>query len=305
MIHLLDAHHLGRPGIIGIALLDLGPGNGLAMIDCGPDVVFDNLVAALRALGRRPEEVRHLVLSHIHFDHAGGAWRWAQEFGTEVHVHPRGQAHLLDPSKLLASATRIYGEKMDYLWGKMEAMPPDRLHLAEDKTQLALSDRVTLEVLATPGHAQHHNAYFWAAERTVFAGDVAGVKLDDGPVLPPCPPPDIDLESWHTSLDRLRTLQPETVFVTHYGRLDDPAARFDELERRLRAWADWMKDELRAGKDETVILPEFNQWVLDGLRAEGLNDDELAAYEQANPAFMSVAGLVRYWRKFHPEALAS
>jgi glyoxylase-like metal-dependent hydrolase (beta-lactamase superfamily II) len=304
MIQLLDAHHLGRPGIIGIALLDLGPGNGLALIDCGPDVVFDNLVAALRALGRRPEEVRHLVLSHIHFDHAGGAWRWAREFGTEVHVHPRGQAHLLDPSKLLASATRIYGEKMDYLWGKMEPLPPARLHLAEDNTRLALSDHVTLEVLATPGHAQHHNAYFWAAGSTVFAGDVAGVKLDNGPVLPPCPPPDIDLESWHTSLNRLRQLRPENVYVTHYGLLDHPLARFDELERRLRAWADWMKDELRAGKQETVILPEFNHWVLDGLRAEGLNAAELTAYEQANPAFMSVAGLARYWRKFHPEALA-
>ncbi len=194
---------------------------------------------------------------------------------------------------------------MAYLWGKMEPMPPERLHLAEDNAQLALGPNVTLRVLATPGHAQHHNAYFWESERTIFAGDVAGVLLPGGPVVPPCPPPDIDLESWHRSLERLRALLPATVYVTHYGPLDDPRARFDELERRLRAWADWMKDELRAGKDEAVILPEFNRFVLDGLRAEGLGEDELAAYEQANPAFMSVAGLARYWRKFHPEALAA
>ncbi len=304
MIQLLDALHLGQPGIIGIALLDLGPGNGLAMIDCGPDVVFDNLVAALASLGRRPEEVRHLVLSHIHFDHAGGAWRWARQFGTDVHVHPRGQAHLLDPSKLVSSATRIYGDRMDYLWGKMEAIPPERLHLAEDNTPLVLSDRVTLQVLATPGHAQHHNAYFWEKEKTVFAGDVAGVILASGPVLPPCPPPDIDLESWRASLERLRALRPETVYVTHYGQLDRPLARFDELEARFTAWAAWMRDRLRDGKDEATLLPEFNAFVVASLRAEGLGDDDIAAYEQANPAFMSVAGLARYWRKFHPEALA-
>ena len=306
MPHLLDARHLGRPGIISIAALDLGPKDGLALIDCGPAVVFDNLVAALREqLGRGPEEVRHVVLSHIHFDHAGAAGRWAREFGATVHVHPRGAAHLLDPSKLLASATQIYGDRISWLWGPMEPVPAERLHVAEDNTVLQLGERVALRVLATPGHAQHHNAYFWEKERTVFAGDVAGVLIADGPVVPPCPPPDIHVEAWRDSLERLRALEPERVFVTHFGELKNAARKFDELETRLLNWADWMRTHLAAGEDDATLLPAFNAFVLDELRASGLSNDELAAYEQANPAFMSVAGLARYWRKFHPEALAA
>ncbi|MBV9127751.1 MAG: MBL fold metallo-hydrolase [Verrucomicrobia bacterium] len=305
MLHLLDARHLGRPGIISIAALDLGADAGLALIDCGPDVVFDHLATALREqLGRGPEDVRHLVLSHIHFDHAGGAWRWAREFGTDVHVHPRGAAHLLDPSKLLASATQIYGDRMSRLWGAIEPLPAERLHLAEDNATLRLSDEVALRVLATPGHAQHHNAYFWENESTVFAGDVAGCTIAGGPVVPPCPPPDIHLEAWHASLERLRALAPRHVYITHFGELHEPLRKFDELETRLHQWAGWMRDRLRAGEPEAALLPEFNAFVLEGLRAQGLSESELAAYEQANPAFMSVAGLARYWRKFHPEALA-
>lgn len=302
-IHTVDTLHLDRPQIIASHLIDLGPEHGLAMVDCGPEVCFDQLVAGIRALGRRPEEVKHLLLSHIHFDHAGAAWRWAGEFGTTVYVHPRGEAHLLEPAALVTSATRIYGEHMGRLWGRMEPIPRDRLRVVQDGEHVELGGGISVQALATPGHAQHHHAWWLESERAVFAGDVAGVIIADGPVVPPCPPPDIHVEAWQESLARLRALKPGRVYVAHFGRMDDPVRRLSELESRLLAWSNWMKERLREGKDGEALVPEFVAFVSDGLREEGLSEGTVKDYEQANPAFMSVAGLSRYWRKFHPAVL--
>lgn len=302
MIHLVDTRHLGRPRIIAAALLDLGPDAGLAMVDCGPEGVFDHLVEGIRALGRRPEEVRHLLLTHIHLDHAGGAWRWAREFGTTVYVHPLGAPHLLHPARLVASATRIYGDRMGSLWGRIEPVPADRLRTVEDDEVLTLG-AVRVTALTTPGHAPHHHAWWLAAEGALFAGDVAGVVIGDGPVVPPCPPPDIDVETWRASLAKLRGLGAKAVYVTHFGRLDDPARRFDELEERLVAWSGWMLEHLREGREEAGLVGDFEAFVADELRGKGLGEEAIRDYEQADPAFMSVAGLGRYWRKFHPELL--
>lgn len=303
MIHVVDTFHLGRPRIIASHLLDLGPEHGLAMVDCGPESVFDNLVAGVRGLGRRPEEVRHLLLSHIHFDHAGAAWRWAREFGTTVYVHPRGEAHLLDPAALMSSATRIYGGHMGRLWGAMEPIPREKLRVVQDGEHLELGGGIVVRAVATPGHAQHHHAWWLESERAVFAGDVAGVMIPGGPVVPPCPPPDIHVEAWQESLARLRALRPEAVYVAHFGRMAEPEARFAELEERLLAWSNWMKERLREGREGEALVGEFVGFVADGLRAEGLDEEMVKDYEQANPAFMSVAGLSRYWRKFHPAVL--
>ena len=304
MIHLVDTRHLGRPRIIASYLLDLGPGHGLAMVDCGPESVFGNLCDGIRALGRRPEEVKHLLLTHIHFDHAGGAWRWAREFGTTVHVHPRGAPHLLDPAKLVASATRIYGDRMGRLWGNVGPIPAERLRTVEDDEVVTLGGGNTrITALATPGHAPHHHAWWLGSEGALFAGDVAGVIIGNGPVVPPCPPPDIDVETWRTSLERLRGLGAANVYVTHFGRLDDPPRRFTELEERLEAWAGWMLEHLREGREEAGLVQTFEAFVADELRAKGLSEEEIEDYEQADPAFMSVAGLGRYWRKHHPELL--
>ncbi len=303
MIHPVDTLHLGRPRIIASYLVDLGPAHGLAMVDCGPESVFEHLVGGIRALGRRPEEVKHLLLTHIHLDHAGGAWRWARDFGTTVHVHPRGAPHLLDPAKLLASATRIYGERMGRLWGDLKPVPAVRLQTVADDEVLTLGAGVKITALATPGHAPHHHAWWLAETGSLFAGDVAGVVIGDGPVVPPCPPPDIDVETWRTSLERLRGLGAAEVYVTHFGKLDDPGRRFAELEERLVSWAGWMLEHLREGREEAGLVREFEAFVAGELRAKGLREEEIEDYEQADPAFMSVAGLGRYWRKHHPELI--
>ncbi len=302
MVHLIDALHLGKPNVICVALVECGP-NELLMVDSGPESVFDSVVEGVRKLGFRPADIRHLLASHIHLDHTGGAWRLAKEFGTKIYAHPRGARHLIDSSKLVGSATRIYGEKMEALWGAAGNIPEDHLIEVEDGAELRFGSK-KFRVLYTPGHAQHHNAYWLESERTVFAGDVAGVIIRGGPVIPPFPPPDIHLESWKDSLDKIRALKPTSLHVTHFGKVDFPLRTLDALERRLFSWANWMKQRLLEGRSETEIIPEFEKFTVQELLAEGTPSEDLATYEQADPAAMSVAGLARYWRKYHPEQVS-
>lgn len=299
MIRLVDGLHLGRPKVIGTAVVGDGP---LALVDCGPESVFAATVAGLRAQGLRPEDVAHVFVTHIHFDHAGAAWRWAEEYGATVCVHPKGAPHLADPARLLASATKIFGDRMGELWGDMRAVRADRLRVVADGERVEAGGTV-FTALDTPGHAQHHHAWWLERERTLFAGDVMGVCIDGGPCLPPCPPPDLHVETWLESLRRLMRLMPARVLVTHYGELDDPVRRLNELAGRLLDWAEWMAEELKVGMPEEKIVPLFEQRVRAELKAAGLDDDALATYEQADPAAMSVAGLARYWRKFRPEQI--
>jgi glyoxylase-like metal-dependent hydrolase (beta-lactamase superfamily II) len=301
MVHLIDTLHLGSPDVICVALLESGP-NELIIVDSGPESAFESLVEGIRKLGFQPEHVRHLLASHIHLDHTGGAWRWAEKFGTRVYVHPKGAPHLVNPSRLIESATRIYGDQMNYLWGKVGPIPEDRVIAVDDGADLRLGS-CRIQVLHTPGHASHHNAYWLESERTVFAGDVAGVLIRGGPPIPPSPPPDIHLESWKESLAKIRALKPASLHVTHFGRVDNPARSLDALEKRLFRWADWMKQRLLEGKSEPAIIPEFQKFTEGELLTDGAQQADLSTYEQADPAFMSVAGLTRYWRKHHPEQL--
>lgn len=264
----------------------------LTLIDCGPETVFDSVVTAIQNLGFRPEQVRHLLLTHVHLDHAGGAWKWADEFGTTIYCHPKGLPHLVDPAALMASATRIYGARMETLWGKVDAIPEALLIPVDDNAELRLGNR-TFHVLYTPGHAEHHNAYWLPSENTIFAGDVAGVALDGGPVIPPLPPPDIHLGRWKASLEKLRQLNPEHIYITHFGLLKRPLISLDELQERLDSWAEWIRPRL----EDPDLVNEFETLVRNDLQRAGLQIAAIRAYEQANPLFMSVAGLTRYWRK--------
>jgi glyoxylase-like metal-dependent hydrolase (beta-lactamase superfamily II) len=299
MVHLIDALHLGIPNVICIALVECGP-NELLLVDSGPESAFEAVVKGVRQLGFQPAHVRHLLASHIHLDHTGGAWRWAKEYGTKIYANPRGAPHLVDPSKLVSSAARIYGDKMNRLWGAAGPIPEDHVIGVEDNAELRFGSR-RFRVLYTPGHAQHHNAYWLESERTVFAGDVAGVLIREGPVIPPFPPPDIHLESWKDSLEKIRALSPASLHITHFGKVEDPLRTLDALEKRLFSWADWMKQRLLEGKSEMEIIPEFEKFTEQQLLADGTPNEDLVTYEQADPASMSVAGLTRYWRKYHPE----
>ena len=211
---------------------------------------------------------------------------------------------MIDPEKLVASATRIYGERMGYLWGEIQGLPEASVSVTTDNQEIQVSG-LKLNVLETPGHAQHHNAYWFEPDKTLFAGDVAGVVIGKGPIFPPCPPPDVNIEKWKESLNRIRALNPTQLLLTHYGLQSRPEAHLAELEARLVDWAVWMKERMLEGKSEEEILPEFRRFTEDQLLAAGAAPSDLLAYEQADPAAMSITGLCRYWRKHHPNLLLS
>jgi glyoxylase-like metal-dependent hydrolase (beta-lactamase superfamily II) len=298
MIHILDTQHLGRRGIIAATALESD--EGLILFDTGPESTFETIAAQLPERGFSLQDVRHVFLSHIHFDHAGAAWRLAQ-LGATIYVHPRGAPHLIEPAKLVASATRLYGDQMGRLWGKIDAVPAERVRILEDE-DVARVGQFEIRALATPGHASHHHIYHW--NDTVFGGDVAGVRMGSGPPIPPFVPPELDIEAWLESIDKLRALNPAKLYLPHFGLVEGAiSAHLKALEERVRRWSIWFRDRLRAGDDEQKLPAPFADYVADELRGAGANEEELIDYEQADPSFMAVSAATRYWRKHHPEEL--
>ncbi|MBV9489485.1 MAG: MBL fold metallo-hydrolase [Verrucomicrobia bacterium] len=301
-LHIIDSEHLGRARVIGVAVLVAEDGS-ITLIDPGPAVVFDAVQRGLSKLGLNPARVTQVLATHIHLDHSGSAWCWAEAAGARVFAHRRGVMHLIDPETLVASATRIYEDEMERLWGAVRPIDARQVIALNDGDEVTCGN-AKLQAVDTPGHAQHHLAYWAPEDKLLFAGDAAGVVIDHGPVIPPCPPPDINVEQWKASLARLRAFFPARTFVTHFGEVDNPAARFQELEERLERRALWIRDQLRNGIDRDRLVQRFKRLTTDELRAAGIDEGTLLAYEQADPPAMSVTGLVRYWRKFHPESLA-
>ena len=292
MIHILDTRHLGRRGIIAATALETEA--GLALFDTGPESTFETVAAQLLEKGFSLQEVRHVFLSHIHFDHAGAAWRFAQR-GATIYVHPRGAPHLIEPTKLVASATRLYGDDMERLWGKIDAAPAERVRVLEDNDVVRVG-QFDIRAIATPGHASHHHIYHW--EETVFGGDVAGVRLGGGPPIPPLVPPELDIEAWLESIAKIRALNPAKLYLPHFGLVEGPIpAHLDGLEERIRAWSTWFRDRLRAGDDEPKLRAAFASYVAQELRNARATEAELIDYEQADPSFMAVSAAIRYWRK--------
>ena len=296
MVHVLDTRHLGRPGIIAATVLETN--DGLILFDTGPESTFETVVAQLPERGFSVRDVRHVFLSHIHFDHAGAAWRFA-ELGGTIYVHPRGAPHLIDPAKLVASATRLYGDQMEKLWGKIGAVPAKLVRVLQDNDIVSIAP-FEIRAIATPGHASHHHVYQWGDN--IFGGDVAGVRLGAGPPIPPFVPPELEIEAWLESIAKIRALNPARLYLPHFGLVDVPiSAHLDALAERVRGWSIWFRDRLRAGDDEQKLPPAFAEFVADELRSGGANEKEAVDYEQADPSFMAVSAAIRYWRKHHPE----
>ena len=297
MVRVLDLQFQGAKRVIASFLLETK--EGPILIETGPESAYPRLVAALEAEGFAPEEVRHVFVTHIHLDHAGAAWRLA-ELGARVYVHPKGAPHLVDPSKLLASAERIYGDQLKPLWGELRGIPQDRLRALQDGEVVEVGG-VRVQALETLGHASHHHAYL--VEEAVFAGDIAGVRIAPGPVLPPTPPPDIHLESWYASLDRLLALRPEALYLTHFGAYSDVESHLLALREVLEAWAVWVLHRLKEGLSQEEMTRRFEAYWREGLAKAGVDAAGMRLYELADPPFMNLQGLVRYWQKHHPEAL--
>jgi glyoxylase-like metal-dependent hydrolase (beta-lactamase superfamily II) len=297
VVRVLDLGFQGVERVIASFLLDtpVGP----VLIETGPESTYARLEEGLRAHGVEPGAVRHVFVTHIHLDHAGAAWRLA-ELGATVYVHPKGAPHLVDPSRLLASAERIYGELLKPLWGELKGIPPERVRVLGDGEVVDLGG-VRVQALETLGHASHHHAYL--VDGVVFAGDIAGVRIAPGPVLPPTPPPDIHLESWYASLDRLLSLRPEALYLTHFGVYRDVEAHLLALRQALEDWAGWTLSRLREGLSQEEMTRRVEAYWREGLKRAGVDEAGMRLYELADPPYMNLQGLVRYWQKHHPEAL--
>jgi glyoxylase-like metal-dependent hydrolase (beta-lactamase superfamily II) len=271
----IDLYHLGAERVIGCYLLQTD--DGPALFDCGPTSAIANLKAGLSHHGLELTDVRHLLLSHIHLDHAGAAGALVREHPSlQVHVSEVGAPHLVDPSRLERSARRLYRDAFDDLWGELVPVPKANVHAVGDTT-------LGLETFATTGHANHHVSYL-APEGTLLAGDAAGVRIQpDDYVAPPTPPPEFDIEAWERTIDEIERRRPSRLALIHYGTVDDALPHLDQLRRRLNAWA---ADELPEG--EWIAQREAE------LAAESRNP---TAYEQAMPLWQSYAGLRRYWEK--------
>jgi glyoxylase-like metal-dependent hydrolase (beta-lactamase superfamily II) len=290
-IHVLDLHFLQLEHAVAAFLLE-GP-EGWVLVESGPHSTYAALQGQLSALGLRPGDIRAVLLSHIHFDHAGAAWALA-EAGADIYVHPKGAPHLAAPEKLYQSARMIY-DQMDILWGAMHPIAPERLHTPDDNAIVRVCG-LECRALHTPGHAVHHIA--WQVGDAVFTGDVAGVRIQDCDlVVPPCPPPDINVEDWQQSIERLRHCEAQTLYLTHYGQVTQKLPHLDQLAQRLSDWAIWMQPHAASGATPESVVPLFQAYVKQQLIAAGIDEAGQQQYEAANPAFMSVAGLMRYWKK--------
>ena len=267
----IDVLHLGVPRVICCHVLDD------VIVDPGPESTLDTLVSELGDWA--PAKI---LLTHIHLDHAGAAGALAQRWPeAEVWVHERGARHMLDPSRLVASAGRIYGEDMDRLWGGMQPVPEERLRVLSGGEVIG-----PWRVEYTPGHASHHVSFLHEPTGTAMVGDVAGCRIADGPILPPTPPPDVDREAWHASLRLLEEWAPERIAITHFGTWENVAEHLATMHEEIDRWAD-----LSRRTDDAAYAAAIEE----EMRSRTSDPADAEAFINAMPPKMLWAGWARYW----------
>lgn len=288
-IHTLDLKLRGSSNALAAHVIKTDQGS--ILVDCGPESTLHNLYSELERVQAR--DLKYLLLTHIHLDHAGAAGRLSRELDLTVFVHARGAKHLQDPTRLLASAKQIFGDRMTEIWGNIE--PVKNLEILNGGERLELCN---LELLAlyTPGHAVHHLAF--QLEDVIFAGDVAGVRIGNQAPVPPTPPPDINLEHWRTSIEMLKSRAAKTLYLAHFGRFDDVPEHLERLSENLERIAQISLLGLQAGETALEIAARLRN-----ATSLWASDEFASGYVPASISASDVAGLERYWQKFHPELL--
>ena len=274
MFELLDLHFLGEEQLFCTYLLDLE--DGLALVDPGPRTTLSTLESGLAELGVSVAELRHLLITHIHFDHAGACGALvAANPRLRVHVSERGAPHLVRPERLERSARRLYGDMFDVLWGSVQPVPIENIRVAGDLV-------AGLDCFATPGHAVHH-VCFMSKEGMLFAGDTVGVRWPPSQyILPATPPPDVDLESWHASLDEIERRAPAALALPHFGLVTEPEEHLRVFRQRLMLWA----EIVRRGVSVREFVDEVSLDI----------DGETAKFSELTDLLRhSYLGLKRYW----------
>lgn len=290
-----DLNFIGLPGIIATGLLH-GP-SGVALVDPGPTTSLPTLRAALAARGFKTSDIRWILITHIHLDHAASVGTLLKECpDARVIVHERGAPHMIDPSKLLASASRLYGDDMERFWGEILPVPATNVDVIGERAQMSVAGH-DVEIAWTPGHAWHHISFYLPASKIAFVGDTAGICRPSGRVvIPPTPPPDIDLEAWRASTETILGWNAETLFLTHFGPQPAPRVHFQNLWQRIDDWSNRVRASLGVEGTDEDRAAAFAQSVTDDL-ARTTTRDEADSYARAGRFDFSWTGLARYWRK--------
>lgn len=288
----LDLNFQGQPHAIAAYLIRHS--DGAVLIESGPGSTLAALEAGLANEGLSPRHITHVLLTHIHLDHAGAAG-WLAGQGAKIYVHPVGAPHMLNPEKLIASATRIYGDRMESLWGEFLPVPESQLVIPNDGETIEIGD-LRLTPINTPGHAEHHYSYLF--EDICFSGDVGGVRIPGYQYLRvPMPPPELHIERWHESISRLRRQDIKTIAPTHFGMFTDVTWHLDEVEKGLQSASRWLEEIMPSDPSMEQMRQSYTDWILDEGKRTGLDEEVVRAYELANPLGMSADGLARYWEK--------
>jgi glyoxylase-like metal-dependent hydrolase (beta-lactamase superfamily II) len=291
-IETLDLHYRGVPRVIASYLI-IGP-EAPVLVETGPGSTLPTLLSALGDRGLAAADIRHVLVTHIHLDHAGAAGWWAEQ-GATIYVHPFGARHLIDPTKLIASATRIYGDEMETLWGDILPAPAEHVVAVQDGDVLELGG-LSFTAIETPGHARHHHVYH--LEDIAFTGDAAGIKLPGSPWIDvPAPPPEFDLEAWKVTIDKIRQLGCRTLFPTHYGATSEVDTQLDGLELALVEAVDFVQSMMDGGLDHGQMVEEYGRRLQDRFAGLSLSPELQQAFEFSNPMAMSVTGISRYLSK--------
>ena len=290
-----DLMFLGNPRVIATAVLQ-GPA-GVALVDPGPSTCLDTLRGMLTEQGIAIGDVRTVLLTHIHLDHAGATGTLVRDNpDIQVYVHERGAPHMVDPTRLLSSASRLYGDEMDRLWGEFLPVPRDNVQILSGGERISVADR-DFEVAYTPGHASHHVSFFDRSSGVAFVGDTAGIRTGaDLFVLPPTPPPDIDIDAWKTSAALIDRWQAETLFITHFGPHGQPATHLASLVANLDGIAALAKTIVERNVTDEERVSLFTGEARRYLQRH-MPDTALAVYDQAAPLWQCWLGLARYWKK--------
>ena len=268
--------------------------DGLILIETGADSSFSNILNALTEHGYTLKDVRHVFVTHIHLDHSGAAWHFAKE-GSNIYVHPRGAPHLINPERLLASAKMIYKDKLEELTGRVEGIAEDKVISISDGEETKIGG-VTVTAFETLGHASHHHSYL--VEDSLYTGDIGGIRAKKGPVIPPTPPPDIHLDQWHESIEKMSKINPKMIYPTHFGGYEDVGSHLNYLAEYLDKLSDCVGQLLKEGKNEEEVSAGYKEYYRSLFGSSESDNIAFECYEAADPYWMNLLGLVRYWNKY-------
>jgi glyoxylase-like metal-dependent hydrolase (beta-lactamase superfamily II) len=293
IIRTIDLNFLGRIGTIGAYLVP-NSGGGI-LVETGPQSTIQNLIAGLKTYGYKVEEITDVFLTHIHLDHAGAAG-WLAQHGCQIHVHENGAPHLVNPEKLLASAGRLYGEKMDILWGEFIPVNEDKITIMHDNEVIKIGD-LSVRAVDVPGHANHHLVYLIGD--ACFSGDIGGIRLNPHKYLSlPMPPPDFHLEKWRESIKYIQKFDPARIIPTHFGVYADARWHLRAVLDELDEVETWIEEKMPHNPSLDELRQQFIEFEQTRAQKHNVEQATVEAQQIANPSFMSADGIYRYWNKY-------